>query len=219
MPSSLLSLAATTVAISASGALSPGPLSASAVAVGASLGALGGLALAVGHTLFELPYVVVLAKWRSHVRPLLERYSKPMSFAVAAFMAFFAYLVARDAVAILLGASAETATSTASPMSVGGALWTGALLTGLNPYFLLWWLTVGQPLVAGAVEAGRGGLAVMYLSHVWMDYAWLALLAAGGGVASVLGAGAYGVLLLAVSLLLAYFAVSFFVSALKPRRL
>jgi len=57
-----------TLLISPSGALSPGPLSAMAVAAGLALGALGGLAIALGHTLFELPYVALLLRLASRLR-------------------------------------------------------------------------------------------------------------------------------------------------------
>jgi threonine/homoserine/homoserine lactone efflux protein len=54
------------------------------------------------------------------------------------------------------------------------ALVLGVGLTALNPYFILWWLTVGLGLVVQAVELGALlGVLIMYVSHVWMDYAWL----------------------------------------------
>ena len=50
----------------------------------------------------------------------------------------------------------------------------GVGLTGLNPFFIVWWLTVGLGLVVQAVEFGALlGVFIMYVSHVWMDYAWL----------------------------------------------
>jgi threonine/homoserine/homoserine lactone efflux protein len=44
----------------------------------------------------------------------------------------------------------------------------------LNPYFILWWLTVGGNLIIIALEfAALIGVVFMFLCHVWMDYVWL----------------------------------------------
>ena len=51
----MLDLALKIMAITPSGAFSPGPLTASAVALGSSKGWRAGMRVALGHTLFELP--------------------------------------------------------------------------------------------------------------------------------------------------------------------
>jgi threonine/homoserine/homoserine lactone efflux protein len=50
----------------------------------------------------------------------------------------------------------------------------GSVFTGLNPYFIIWWLTVGLELIYLSLEfASWAGVLLMYVSHVWMDYVWL----------------------------------------------
>lgn len=196
---------ATVAAVSASGALSPGPLSASAVAAGVSLGVLGGLTVATGHMLFELPYFLLLLRWRRLIERNLRRLTRPMGLAVSAFMVFFSSLLLRDAVGYLHGQAPEVLSG--HSIGVVEALWAGLVFTGLNPYFLLWWLTVGQPILALAGDADRARLAFVYVGHVWMDYAWLALLAVGGGAAGLMGPSAYGALLVLVAVMLLFFAV------------
>jgi threonine/homoserine/homoserine lactone efflux protein len=87
----------------------------------------------------------------------------------------------------------------------------GIGLTGLNPYFIVWWLTFGLGLVVQAVELGALlGVLFMYVSHVWMDYAWLtstAYLSARGK--TILKAKGYRLLLIGLALLLMYFGVGF----------
>jgi len=87
----------------------------------------------------------------------------------------------------------------------------GVVLTGLNPFFIVWWLTVGLGLVVQAVELGALlGVFIMYVSHVWMDYAWLtgtAYLAARGK--TLIQARGYKLLLIALALLLIYFGAGF----------
>jgi threonine/homoserine/homoserine lactone efflux protein len=54
----------------------------------------------------------------------------------------------------------------------------GLALTGLNPYFIIWWLTIGANLIILSLEfAGLFGVVFMYVCHVWVDYAWLTLVA------------------------------------------
>ncbi|UCE44460.1 MAG: LysE family transporter, partial [Candidatus Bathyarchaeota archaeon] len=57
----LLDFIATVVLVTASGALAPGPLFFAAVSHGTKSGARGGLAFSIGHTLVELPLVLLLA--------------------------------------------------------------------------------------------------------------------------------------------------------------
>lgn len=56
-----LNFVATIVLATASGALASGPLFFAAISHGAKLGARGGLAFAVGHTLFEFSLIILLA--------------------------------------------------------------------------------------------------------------------------------------------------------------
>ncbi|MEM2347329.1 MAG: LysE family transporter, partial [Sulfolobales archaeon] len=62
----------TVVAISATGALSPGPLSVMTLALGVRGGWRSGFQVALGHTIFELPYVTFLTFLYGSVVKFLE---------------------------------------------------------------------------------------------------------------------------------------------------
>jgi threonine/homoserine/homoserine lactone efflux protein len=51
----------------------------------------------------------------------------------------------------------------------------GFIFTILNPFFLVWWLTIGSKLISDSViNFGiLEGISIIFLSHVWMDYFWL----------------------------------------------
>jgi threonine/homoserine/homoserine lactone efflux protein len=210
--SQLKGLVAKTLLITPSGALSPGPLSLTAIVAGSTLGSLGGVYVALGHMAFELPYVAVLWLASQKVKPLIERFEKPLATITAAFIAFFAYLTG---MAALRGFEASGYAPVATPIE---AFLAGVALTAFNPYFLVWWLSAGYPLVTGASEGGGKALLVMYASHVWMDYAWLALLAATGGLASAHQA-AYRLLMAAIALVLALFAADMLARAWLRRKI
>ena len=205
-----------TLVVTPSGALSPGMLSAAAVAVGAYLGALGGLAVALGHMVFELPYVGALVYWAERLESLLRRVERPLALLTLAFAAYFAYGLAASALEVLGGGSAVEASGWPSLFTSGllGAVAAGVVFTGGNPYFLAWWLTIGMPLVRGAARYGARGFAAMYSAHVWMDYAWLALLAGAGGLSQTLGK-LYAWVLLGLAALLLYFAAAVVVRAFR----
>ncbi|MCX8196238.1 MAG: LysE family translocator [Acidilobaceae archaeon] len=192
------------LAITPSGALSPGPLSASAVAVGAALGFIGGFMVAVGHMLVELPYVLLIHRFMESFRGLMERVRKLLNVLIFVLLLYFAYLLFVDALVIIRGESVGSSGVSAS--SYLEALTVGALFTGLNAHFLAWWLTIGYKLIESAARLGAKGMGIMYVSHVSIDYAWLTLLAAGGGVSRLIGDLAYALLLIALAFVLLFFA-------------
>ena len=92
----------------------------------------------------------------------------------------------------------------------------GLALTGLNPYFIVWWLTVGATLIFIALEfAGLAGVVFMYVCHVWVDYAWLTLIAtlAKRG-AKILRFKWYRVLMAVFGAVLIYFGLTFLLDSI-----
>lgn len=49
----------------------------------------------------------------------------------------------------------------------------GILTSGLNPFFLLWWATIGSMLVMRFLEFGITGLVIFILVHWLCDLVWL----------------------------------------------
>ncbi len=211
----LRSLAVKTILVTPSGALSPGPLSLSALAAGVKLGVVGGLLVATGHVLVELPYILILVRGVSRVRRVLLRLEKPLAIIMAAFILFFAYLLVRDAI-VLTTSSYKPSMQVSTAVE---ALLYGIVFTGSNVYFLLWWVSVGLPLVTGAAELGARGVAVMYAAHVWMDYAWLGLLAAVASSVSSIGGPVYAAFLMVLAIVLIVFAVDTLLAAFARRRI
>ncbi|MDO8056025.1 MAG: LysE family transporter, partial [Candidatus Hermodarchaeota archaeon] len=92
----------------------------------------------------------------------------------------------------------------------------GFLFSAFNPFFILWWFTVGAKLVLDAfLYAALGGVIIMFLSHVWIDYVWLigtAWLTNKG--ANLVGTQGYRVFNIAFGVLLILFGVTFYLNAL-----
>ena len=201
----LTGLIITTVAVSVSGVMSPGPLTASAIMVGARGSGRGGLLIALGHTIFEFPYILVIAMLYSSITVLLSSVivNFALTISVSAFIFFFSYLTIRDGISVLrlkMEFKGRRGSRAYNPLLIG------ILLTGLNPYFLLWWLSVGMPLIRMSISMGLQVLLIMYAAHVWMDYFWLALMSfAGEGSVKILRSRGYGALLVALGIVLILF--------------
>lgn len=206
----LLTFIATVVAVTASGALAPGPLFFTNITHGTKSGAKGGLAFSIGHTIFELSLVVFLAVTLHAVISQLSAIELIVGVIGGLALLVFGFLQIREAL------GTKTAVESESKFSSKNPLFLGTLFTGLNPYFIIWWLTVGLTLIVNALEiASFLGVVIMYIAHVWMDYAWLigtAYLAKKG--TNLTGRKGYKILMVIFGLILVYFGVNFIISAL-----
>ena len=52
----------------------------------------------------------------------------------------------------------------------------GILTSGLNPFFLLWWATIGSLLIMRFLEFGTTGLIVFIVVHWLVDLLWLSFI-------------------------------------------
>lgn len=190
-----------TLIASPSGALSPGPLTLATLAIGSKSGWRGGFLIAVGHMAVELPYVLALFLSMNYVANLLKGLLGDVITVLGVLaISFFAAMIIRDS---LKGASSRDpggSIGAANPIVIG------ALFTGLNVYFLLWWLSIGLGLVSMTSSIGATAVVVMYLSHVWIDYLWLITVAeASRKGLRILKGKAYSSLLLILGALLLIF--------------
>ena len=169
-----LSFIVKVVSVTSSGALSPGPLTASTVASGAKSGPKAGFIISIGHTIVEFPLVILIAIGITVI--FANQLATKTISLLGSFMLFFlAYLMLKDLrnnQKDSVNVEEENVRSLAkSPLVIG------VTLSAFNPYFILWWLFVGGALAIEAYAiAGFLGVILMYLAHVWMDYAFLTII-------------------------------------------
>ena len=171
--------------ISLSGALSPGPLTAMSITEGARSGRWAGVRLAVGHGLVEVPLMFGIAyglgAWLR--QPVVSGLAGLLGAGVLIWMG---YGLAADAWRGQLRLkNAETLTLPAPGAMRYGHLVGGAALTLFNPYWVIWWATVGSAYVGQVAALGLGLVAVagLALTHWLTDLGWL------GGLAWLVGSG------------------------------
>jgi threonine/homoserine/homoserine lactone efflux protein len=200
----LLDFGIEVIALSASGVLTPGPLFFANLAYATHHDKWSGIKIAYGHTAVELPLIIILA-------------AGLFTFDTAKKYASVVGLI--GGIAILAFAGLQIASiikekrrhDTSSIAGNKGPFIVGIALSALNPFFILWWFTVGSKLIVDSAAFGLAtGVAILFALHIWMDYAWLAstaYLASKG--AFVLKSKYYPTLLLGLTVVLIYYGLSF----------
>lgn len=182
-----------------SGALAPGPTLLATISGAARHGPLVGGRVAAGHLCVEGLLAVALVLG---VAPLVLSNQDAIAIVGGvALIAFGLFTVrgARDA-----SLKAIPADERVGPFAAG------VLTSVANPYFWLWWATLGGALLAGALATGPGDAALFLAGHGTADLAWLLLV--GAGVArgsSFLPDRAYRLLLGACGVALAAIGVAY----------
>ena len=188
------------VVVSASGVMAPGPLFASTISSGLKQ-KTAGLKIAIGHTVVELPLVVLLGLGVLSIESF-PQFRTIIAVLGAASIFVFAGLQMRS---VIKGITVKDAKY--------GSLITGVLLTGLNPFFLVWWFTIGIKLISDAMALWSfWGILVMFGLHIWMDYAWLGFVSAiSSRGTKFLSNKTYKICMIGINAALVYFGVSFIV--------
>jgi len=205
----ILSFAITVVLVTISGALAPGPLFFATISHGTKHGAKSGLIFSVAHTAVEFTLIMFFALG------LLTIASEP-SVKLVIGMAGGIVLIAFGTIQIYNSIKFNQDKAKKDQSSYRHLFLIGLAFTGLNPYFILWWLTVGAQLIIISLEfAALVGVVFMYLCHVWMDYVWLIAVAhfARRGT-NIVGLKWYRVLMIIFGIILIYFGYSFLISAI-----
>jgi threonine/homoserine/homoserine lactone efflux protein len=128
-------------------------------------GALVGPLIVLGHAILEVCLViaVVLGLGRLLVKTPVMGTIGILGGAVLIWMAWGMFHGMRD---LTLQTAAASALPGRNPVLAG-------ILTSLsNPYWAVWWATIGLGYIALSMRFGVGGLAAFYLGHILSDLVW-----------------------------------------------
>jgi threonine/homoserine/homoserine lactone efflux protein len=150
--------------IALSGALAPGPLLAAVIAQTARHGAKTGPLLILGHAIVEIAMValIVLGCARFMNNPVIF---KSIALAGAGILAYFG-------ISLFLSLKTASMEPSRAPQHVKHLTLMGITMSLSNPYWSIWWLTIGMGLVLVAQKRGWAGVAVFFLGHILADLAW-----------------------------------------------
>ena len=148
------------VAISLSGVIPPGPVFAITVAKGHFNENVGAY-IAIGHGIVEIPLMIVI---------------------YLGFAFFFTNEIVRTFIGFVGGLmllymgystlKSPYQTEVKESTIMGGSILAGIIASGANPYFLLWWATIGVALLATATNYGLFGFIIFVVAHWSCDLIW-----------------------------------------------
>ena len=201
---------ATIVILTASGALAPGPLFFATISHGTKHGAKTGLKFSIAHTVVEFSLIMLFALG------LLTIASEPSVKIIIGIIGGIV-LIVFGSIQIYKTIISKPEDLKKHKSSYRHLFFIGIAFTGLNPYFILWWLTVGAQLIIIALQfAALLGVIFMFICHVWMDYIWLtsvAYLSKKG--TNVMGLRWYKPMMVLFSIVLIYFGINFIIGAIE----
>jgi threonine/homoserine/homoserine lactone efflux protein len=157
--------------IALSGALMPGPLLTVTVSESSQRGAMAGPLMILGHAILELALVLALL---AGLAPFLQRNEVVVviSLAGGAILLWMAISMLRS----LPGLKLDLAPHAGKRQNL---VWAGILFSLANPYWLIWWASIGIGYIVYSIQFGMGGVIFFFLGHISADFCWYAFISFG----------------------------------------
>lgn len=199
----LILFLAKVVGISLSGVMAPGPVTAAVIATGARNRFAGAL-MAIGHGIVEFPLIILIILGMDTI--LRSTTTKiVIGFAGGAFLLFMAIQMIR---------SLSRTQDQEVKVTRSGPVVAGIVLSGGNPFFLIWWASVGLNLAIAAAGFGILAFVLFAIVHWLCDLIWLSALSLASFKGSaLLGPRNQRIVLLICSLALFGFGLFFIYNA------
>lgn len=155
--------------ITLSGALMPGPLLTITITEASRRGFWAGPLIILGHGILEFALLILLLLG---VGALLNQ---PVIIGVVALVG--AGMLWWMGLGLLKGARQAHLTLNPTDSRSLHPVWAGVLMSLANPYWLIWWLTLGLGYVMFAFKYGLWGITFFFVGHILADLAWYSLVA------------------------------------------
>ena len=154
-----------------SGALMPGPLLTVTISESVKKGAWVGPAVILGHGILELGLVVLIF---TGLGPYLKANGVAGSISLmgGAVLLWMGWSMFAEAPRLSLE---ETSRDETSGKGIHGPVAYGILMSVSNPYWTLWWVTIGLGYMMSAMKFGVIGIGAFFTGHISADLAWYSL--------------------------------------------
>jgi len=147
----------------------PGPLLAITISETARRGFWAGPQLILGHAILELALIAAL------VAGLSKFIENEMVLAVVSLLGG-AILLGMGFLTVRRGWQKVTIPTAASGMKRGRTLvFSGIMGSVSNPYWLIWWITLGITYLLWSLNLGIAGVASFFTGHILADLVWYSL--------------------------------------------
>jgi threonine/homoserine/homoserine lactone efflux protein len=154
--------------IGLTGALAPGPTLVATINASINGDWKTGLKVSLGHVIVELFLVILILMGLATV-------ALPYTSAIAGIGG-----IALIAFGLLTIAGSRKATMrTISPQAVANPYMAGLVTSAANPYFWIWWLSIGSAMVIAGFQGGLVLVGALMIGHWSADTVWLTLVSTG----------------------------------------
>jgi threonine/homoserine/homoserine lactone efflux protein len=169
---SLAAIFVSSFIIAMSGALMPGPLLTVTVSESTRRGAAAGPLMILGHGILELALVIALL---AGLAPLLVRDEVFIGIALGGgcILLWMAVSMFRSLPSLHLELDGGKEKKNRNLVLAG------ILFSLANPYWTIWWASIGLGYILHSVKFGILGVAAFFLGHILADLAWYAFISLG----------------------------------------
>lgn len=169
-----VAILASAFVIGLSGAMMPGPLLAACFGYSLERGFwAGGPLLVLGHALLEGTLVALVL---AGLGPVLSR--RPVRAGIGLLGGAVLVWMGCDMVAFAASGAARLSAGEPSRRLWANPVVAGAAVSLANPYWSIWWVTIGLGHLSLSRQAGRVGVLAFYAGHQLSDVAWYCFVAA-----------------------------------------
>ncbi|MCP3890575.1 MAG: LysE family transporter [Desulfobulbaceae bacterium] len=171
MEFSFITIFCTSFIIALSGALMPGPLLTVTVTESSRRGASAGPLMILGHGILELVLILALM---AGLAPLLVRDDVFIfiSLVGGSVLLWMGISMLRSLPSLKLETDGTDSKS-------NNLIIAGIVLSAINPYWLIWWASIGIGYIMHSLKFGIIGIFAFFLGHILADLAWYTLISFG----------------------------------------
>ena len=156
-----------------SGALVPGPMLTLVISSVARKGFWTSFFIVVGHSLLELVVVI------SFFLGILKYLDNPLIAKIIGLLGgiFLLYSGIDIVVSIFkkkltIDFKSVLKQKTITGKSTGTVILKGILISLVNPYWYIWWISIGAAFLIKSVEFNTPGISSFYIGHISADFIW-----------------------------------------------
>jgi len=166
----LFTIFASSFVIALSGALMPGPLLTATISESSQRGFIAGPLMIAGHAILELTLVIAL------LTGLAPFFQLPVVFVVSALAG--SAILFWMAFGMFRGLPSLSLSWEGKQKKLNHPVFSGILMSVGNPYWIIWWATIGVGYILYSWQFGLWGVTFFFAGHILADLAWYSLISA-----------------------------------------
>jgi len=172
----LIGIFFTSFLVALSGALMPGPLLTVTITESAKRGFWIGPLMILGHAILEIGFILLILKGVGEFL-MQDTILSGISFFGTAILLWMGLGMLKESKHITLPKAEEAISESDQDNKrpfLKNPITLGILISLSNPYWTVWWLTIGLAYIFMSIKFGITGVVVFFIGHILADFLWYA---------------------------------------------